>query len=116
MTDAADTYVETLGRLQAGEPLALIPTQDLSVAASVVGVDVRERHGRLSRFPDARQALERVASLSEADRMRRVQEASAREHRGEALCVDDEAVLALNASHMHEVLLADLARRNSSSH
>lgn len=116
MSDSALRYVQTLERLQAGEPLSLIPTEDLSIATLGVRLDMQDRLGRLNRFANARAAMERAADLAPAERERRVRDAAAREQRGEALSLDDEAALALNAALMLETMQADLERRSALAH
>ena len=113
MSNAADTYVHTMERLQAGVPLSEISTEDLSLTALAVRCDVEDRLGRLNRFGDARDALERVGQLADELRGQLVRIVAVREGRGAKLSADDEALLAFNAAHMLEMLRADLERRGA---
>lgn len=114
MTDTAEIYCRTLDRLAAGESLASISTDDLVETAKGVAVDAEQRIGRLNRFADARQALERVGQMSREERKRIVPILVVREKRGHALNADAEATLALNAAAMLETIKADLQRRGAS--
>ncbi|GIK49596.1 MAG: hypothetical protein BroJett013_22930 [Alphaproteobacteria bacterium] len=113
MNDAADTYVQTLERLQAGAPLSSIPTDELTTTATGVAVDVAERLGRLNRFVNAREALERAGEFSGDQRARLVRIVAIREDRGASLSADHEALLAINAAAMLATMNAELERRNS---
>lgn len=109
----AHIYVETVDRLQSGEPLAQIPASDLDATIICVAADVHNRLGRINRFPDARAALERASRLDGADRSRIVQDAWLREATGEALSLDDEAAMTLNSTWMLEILRAEQQRREA---
>ena len=114
MTDAANMYARTLERLQSGEPLSSISDEDLSITTSGVTIDVTDRLGRLNRFANARDALERMGELSGEERLRLVRIVALREQRGATLSAEHEALLAINAAAMLETMKVELERRSSS--
>lgn len=111
--ETADSYVSTMERLQRGEPLASIPTDDVYAAATAVRIDVEQRLGRLNRFSNAREAMERVVTTPDHLFKGLASIVATREARGASLSADDEALMTLNAMKMLETLKADLERRGA---
>lgn len=111
---AAERYVEAINRLLAGEPTGGLEREVLDAAIAGLQIDCKQRLGRLNRFADARAALERAGELTGEERKQVVRVLAARENRGAALSVCDEAMLALNAAQMLQLLTVEAQRRDSS--
>lgn len=109
----AFAYVETIDRLQAGDPLSEITDEELAITISGVTHDVQDRISRLNRFPDARRALEEAGQYDRPTRAKLVPDLWTRENAGDALSAVEEAHMALNSFGMLGVLKAEQQRRDA---
>jgi hypothetical protein len=109
----AFTYVETIDRLQAGDPLSNIADEELAITINGVTHDVHDRIARLNRFPDARAALEQAGQFDPPTRAKLVPDLWVRENAGEALSAEQEAIMTLNSFYMLETLKAEQERRTA---
>lgn len=107
----AFAYIETIDRLQSGDPLSSITDEELEITIKCVTHDVHDRIARLNRFPDARAALEEASQYDRPTRAKLVPDLWARENAGDALSAEEEARMALNSFGMLEVLKAEQERR-----